>query len=267
VAVLLSWNVAGRVRAVPEQAAALTAFGADVVALQEVRATAYPAWREALIAAGYAHVHAAPLPAAGGRAPSPERRLGVLLAAREPLEPLPSPELPWPERHASAMTAALGEVHVLHAPISSKAERAKVRTLEAVAADLRAPRPHPVVLCGDLNTPSYETREGEVRSFARTRTGRLREGFDQRHDDAELGIVVGLAGAGYVDAFRVLHGYERRDRSWVFPHGRGGWRLDHVLARGLEVRACEYEHGWREARLSDHSAVWADLCSPSPNAS
>jgi endonuclease/exonuclease/phosphatase family metal-dependent hydrolase len=157
----------------------------------------------------------------------------------------------------------LGEVHVLHAPISSKAERVKVRTLEIVAADLRRPRDHPVVLCGDLNTPSYETREGEVRSFARTRTGRLREGFDERHDAAELDIVFGLTqDAGYVDAFRVLHGYERRDRSWVFPNGKGGWRLDHVLARGLHVEACEYVHVWREAGLSDHSAVWARLGSP-----
>ncbi|HEU4974280.1 MAG TPA: endonuclease/exonuclease/phosphatase family protein [Baekduia sp.] len=258
--VLLSWNVAGRVRSAPDQAAVASGFGADVLALQEVRASALPTWREALASAGYAHVHAACLPD-GGRG-APERRLGVLLAAREPLEPLGGPAVPWPERHACAMTTAFGEVHVLHAPISSKAERAKVRTLEAVTADLRRPRPHPVVLCGDLNTPSYETREGEVRSFARTRTGRLREGFDQRHDDAELGIVVGLRDAGYVDAFRLLHGYGRRDRSWVFPHGRGGWRLDHVLARGLEVLACEYEHRWREAGLSDHSAVWAELRSP-----
>ena len=45
--VLVSWNVAGRVRSVPEQAAALGQCPADVVALQEVRATALPAWREA----------------------------------------------------------------------------------------------------------------------------------------------------------------------------------------------------------------------------
>jgi exonuclease III len=87
----------------------------------------------------------------------------------------------------------------------------------------------------------------------------LREGFDERHDAAELGIVVGLLRHGYVDAFRALHGYERRDRSWLYPNGKTGWRLDHVLVRGADVVACEYVHSWREARLSDHSAVWADL--------
>jgi endonuclease/exonuclease/phosphatase family metal-dependent hydrolase len=40
-------------------------------------------------------------------------------------------------------------------------------------------------------------------------------------------------------------------------------RLDHVLVRGLDVIACEYEHAWRERRLSDHSAMWADLHFPS----
>ncbi len=257
--VVVSWNVAGRVRTVPEQAAALAGRRADVVALQEVRASALEAWRDALGAQGYPHVHVSPTPPGGG----PLRRLGVLLAARAPLAPLPGvPGVPWPERHAAAMTT-LGEVHVLHAPISSKAEQVKVRTLESVAAALAPPREHPVVLVGDLNTPAYESREGEVRSFARTRTGRLRASFDERHDAAELGILVGLAGAGYADAFRAVHGYvARRDRSWMYPNGRMGYRLDHVLVRGTEVIDCDYEHTWREARLSDHSAVWAAVRSP-----
>jgi endonuclease/exonuclease/phosphatase family metal-dependent hydrolase len=259
VAIVLSWNVAGRVRSVPEQAAALAGRHADVVALQEVRASALSAWTAALRDLGYAHLHHSPVPAT----PAPERRLGVLIASRTPVRPLPGPPLPWPERHAAVLTEDLGEVHVLHAPISAKAGRAKVLTLESVAARLAPPRDHPVVLVGDLNTPAYESREGEVRSFARTRTGRLREAFDERHDAAELALVPGLAAHGFDDAFRVRHGYGRRDRSWMYPNNKMGYRLDHVLVRGLEVRACEYEHGWREARLSDHSAVWADLSFPS----
>jgi endonuclease/exonuclease/phosphatase family metal-dependent hydrolase len=41
-----------------------------------------------------------------------------------------------------------------------------------------------------------------------------------------------------------------------------GYRLDHILVRGLAVEACEYEHAWREAGLSDHSALWARLRVP-----
>jgi exonuclease III len=110
---------------------------------------------------------------------------------------------------------------------------------------------------GDFNTPAYESREGEVRTFARTRTGRLRPDYGERHDRAELALVTGLLEHGYDDAFRTVHGYGRRDRSWLYPNGKMGYRLDHILVRGLGAQACEYRHDWREARLSDHAGMWA----------
>jgi len=151
------------------------------------------------------------------------------------------------------------EIHNLHAPISSKAELAKVLTLEAMYEHLITAGETPRVLVGDLNTPQYESREGEVRSFARTRAGAIRPTHGERHDRAELALIVGLRDAGYRDAFREVHGYSRRDRSWLYPNGKMGWRLDHVITRGLGVTDCEYEHSWREQRLSDHSAIWAEL--------
>jgi endonuclease/exonuclease/phosphatase family metal-dependent hydrolase len=260
VAIVLSWNVAGRVRSVPEQAAALAGRTADVVVLQEVRAAAHGAWREALGQVGLVHQHYSAPPHRG----TAERRLGVLLAARGPLEPLPGIDgLPWPERYAAAHLPQLGfDVHGLHAPISAKAERVKVVTLERVAQALGGPGA-PGLLAGDFNTPAYESREGEVRSFARTRGGALRDGFDERHDEAELGMVPGLERDGvWTDAFRAIHGYGARDRSWMYANAKFGWRLDHVFVRGLEIVDCAYEHAWREARLSDHSAVWADVRFP-----
>jgi exonuclease III len=263
VATVLSWNVAGRVRSVAAQADALAQRPVDVVALQEVRASAAAAWRDALVAQGYPHV-VLTLPA-GGEARPPHRRLGVLVAAREPLELLPPLELPWPERHVAVRTQLDGarvELHDLHAPISSKAEQVKVRMLETVYAALAAPSDVPRILVGDLNTPRYESREGEVQSFARTRAGNIRPSHGERHDAAELALIVGLREHGYVDAFRDVHGYARRDRSWLYPHGKTGYRLDHVIVRGLEPVACEYEHGWRDAGLSDHAAIWARLEPP-----
>jgi exonuclease III len=260
VPVVLSWNVAGRVRSVPEQAVALAGRHADVVVLQEVRASAHGTWSAALSHLGLTHQHYSAPPSGGGA----ERRLGVLLAAATPLEPLPGIEgLPWPERHAAAHLPALGfDVHGLHAPISAKAERVKVVTLERVAAALSGPGA-PGILVGDFNTPAYESREGEVRSFARTRIGALRDGFDERHDRAELGLVPGLErSGGWTDAFRAVHGYGARDRSWMYANAKFGYRLDHAFVRGLRVAACAYEHGWREARLSDHSALWADVSIP-----
>lgn len=258
--VVLSWNVQGRVRRVPEQAAALATRPADVVALQEIRVSALPAWQAELAALGYVH-QAASLTDTARRAP--ERRLGVLVASRTPVAALPPvADLPWPERHLAVQTELDDhpvELHDLHAPISQKAGQVKVRTLETMFGVLADRSELPRILVGDLNTPRYESREGEVQTFARTRSGNLRPDYGERHDNAELALIVGLQAHGYVDAFRVLHGYARRDRSWLYPHGKTGYRLDHAMVRGLRVVACEYEHGWRDAGLSDHAAMWVEL--------
>ncbi|MFL5902754.1 MAG: endonuclease/exonuclease/phosphatase family protein [Solirubrobacteraceae bacterium] len=92
---LVSWNVAGRVRRLDEQAAAIAGEVPDLVVLQESRGRPFLAggrrsepwvWRMS-----------APPPTFP--APLGRRGLAVLLAWRWPLAVLPSPEaLPWPER-------------------------------------------------------------------------------------------------------------------------------------------------------------------------
>ena len=129
----------------------------------------------------------------------------------------------------------------LHAPLSQREDQAKIRTLEAVYASLAALDDHvPALLCGDLNTPQYEDREGVVQTFAQTRTGCLRPGRGERHDRAERTMITGPPGWG--DAFRTLHGYAARDRSW--KAGRHpGYRLDHILiSPALTAMACAYDH-------------------------
>ena len=63
---------------------------------------------------------------------------------------------------------------------------------------------------------------------------------------------------GFRDAVRAVHGWEAKERSWTYPNG-GGYRLDHLLARGADVRGAAYAHGLREEGLSDHSALAVDL--------
>src|SRR3954453_14274610 len=259
-AIVVTWNVAGRVRTVDPQAAALATQPADLIALQEIRLSSLVAWRAALREMGFAHVITSFDAHDMAVQPAPDRRLGVLIAGRAPVSPLPLPaDVPWPERVLSARTE-LGELVNLHAPISSKPDEVKVRTLEAVYAHLGSGSPAgPGAVVGDLNTPQYESREGEVSSFARTRSGRIRPAYGERHDRAELLLITGLAEHGWVDAFRVLHGYGRRDRSWLYPNRKMGYRLDHVMVRGLRVEECEYRHDWRDAGLSDHAGMWATL--------
>src|SRR3954451_13324662 len=92
---VVSWNVAGRVGAQPEQAAALAGAGADIVALQEVTARTAPLWSTSLAAAGLP----ACVAAIARLPPKPtRRRLAVLTAARSTLSRLAGPQVPWPER-------------------------------------------------------------------------------------------------------------------------------------------------------------------------
>lgn len=255
---VLTWNLAGRVGEARErQAAGVLAAEADVVCLQEVTPTTSAGWQADLGAAGY-EVAVAEWPVK----PVGSRRLAVLIAARAGIAASGSlPTIPWPERHLAVVTRDGLQVHTLHAPLSTKPGRVKVATLEALYAAVCRDDDAPRVVTGDFNTPQYESREGEVQTFARTRSGRIREAYGEDHDRAELRLISDLPARGWRDAFRHLHGYERRDRSWK---GFGpGYRLDHiVVSPNLDVLACDYFHAWREAGLSDHSGMWADLRRP-----
>jgi exonuclease III len=254
---LITWNVARRVRPLAAQAAALGERGPDVIALQEVTSRSLPLWEAVLATLGLPHVACTLRGAEPAREPAARRRTGVLLAARAPLEPLPGLlPVPWAE---SALAARIDgvEVHTVHVPNAANGE-IKPQTLAAVRVGL-AERTGPRVLCGDLNTPRRELPDGTVWSFARDGKGRLRPERAGFWDDAETGVVPGLRDLGFHDAFRALHGYAERSPSWVWRHG-GGWRLDHVFcSRELEPAASRYHHPWRDAGLSDHSALEADL--------
>jgi exodeoxyribonuclease III len=258
--VLLTWNVAGRVGPNQErQIAALAERSFDVLCLQEVTPTTRERWIEALEDRGL-HVAVSEWPVH----PRGSRRFAVLVASAEPVRPLAPPDLPWSERHLAVRTALDDrevDVHTLHAPLSAKEDLVKVRTLEALFAALAGRNGDgvPRVVAGDFNTPRYESREGEIITFARDRRGRMREELGERHDRAELLLIDELTRHSWRDAFRALHGYARRDRSYAMRTGYG-WRLDHIIASpDLEPAEADYVHEWRTDRLSDHSAMWARL--------
>lgn len=253
---LITWNVAGRVGRQPEQAEVIARVSPDVVALQEVTVRTLPFWRAALAKMGHAECETT---LDGAARVAGRRLLGVLTAAREPLQRLASPpEAPWPER---ILCCALGEVEIvnLHSPIAPAPDLAKVRTHEAVATYLSRASARARVLCGDLNTPRRELPDGDVITFAYNSARRLRPDRGERWDRAERALVRGLPERGWVDAFRALHGYSERHASWTFPDDRGGWRLDHVLVEHLRPVASAYAHDWRRAGLSDHSALVVDF--------
>ena len=263
---VITWNVARRTSRLAEQAAALATRDPDVVALQEVTARTLPTWRAACRRIGLPHVRASLDDADPAREPAGRRRTGVLLAARRPLaghaQRLP---VPWDETAIAGVAEFEPlpvEVCCVHVPNAANGE-VKIRTLEAIRAGLEAAPPAARVLCGDLNIPRREHPDGRVVSFARDSAERLRPERGPRWDAAELGVVPGLRDLGYADAFRARHGYAAREPSWTWRqiagHG-GGWRLDHLFTSPeLRPAASLYHHAWRDAGLSDHSALEADL--------
>jgi len=262
---LITWNVAGRSKRLPEQASAIAAREPDIVALQEVTRRTRPLWDRAFELMGLTHVSASTVD--GGLSDGTVgRRTLVMIGARVALEEVHKPlAVPRPESALSVLARSSSgplEIHCVHVPNAANGW-VKVETLQALRRGLETPSSAPRVLCGDLNTPRRESPDGTTISFARDSRGRLRPERGPEWDAAELGIVPGLRELGYRDAFRTRHGYASRSPSWTWKtiagHD-GGWRLDHTfLAAELVPLACQYHHQWREQGLSDHSALETDL--------
>ncbi len=255
---LVSWNVAGRVKCLEEQAERLLSLYADVICLQEITRSTLPRWEKLLHDAGYLGVEH------GASDAARSRPLMVLTACREPIEPIAVDGAPWPERVLAVRMPTGLELVNVHSPISPKPQLAKVRTHEAVHRHLaNDPHGRPRILCGDLNTPRKEHRDGSVWTFARDQYGRLRDDRGELWDEAELALIRGLEPYGFRDAYRLSHGHEVRELSWEWLRWKGGYRLDHlILSASITVQSCGYEHQWRKGGLSDHSALIARLQIP-----
>ena len=237
-----------------------------MVCLQEIRPSTRGRWATALAEAGLGHA------LDSGRFRN-GRRLFNLACSRWPLTELPAIAAPQPERVLSTVVETpygLLDLHNAHVPPAQSRGFTKVESCEAIHERLARPADRHRILCGDLNTPRAETPEGEVITFApnppesvasaAARLGYASQG-PERWDAAERGITADLAAWDLTDCFRLLNGWERQDASWVFhtrARRKAAFRLDHVLASaGLGVEWCDYQHGWRELGLSDHSAIEA----------
>ena len=234
------------------QAQAVERREPDIVCLQEVRASTAPRWRKALARHGLVHT-------LDTSEVAPPRRLFNLIAGRWELNPLPGLLFPQPERVlGSICESPWGQVEIwtAHIPPAPSNGLVKVETCEVLFAELARCASRHRLLCGDLNTPRYESEKGEIETFASNHPE-----HEARWDAAERSLLEGLAAWDLADAFRALNGYGRRDVSWVFHTRRrrkAAHRLDHILAAAsLNPAYCDYVHEWREAGLSDHSAMEA----------
>lgn len=250
---------------VREQAEALLGREPDVVALQEVTPSSAALFREHLGRAGLPHIAYSNAPA------SPKSRsLGVLVASRHRLEPIPPLHVPWPEKALSVLVRADDvelDLHAVHVPPGTSNAWIKIETLEGIHRGLAHASARSRLLCGDFNAPQRELPSGRVVTWAEAVSGadfrlasRIAGGPGERWDAAERAVLTGLAAYDLPDIFRLLHGYGVEGFSWALTHkGREiRRRIDHVFAsRSLGPQECTYLHAWREGKLSDHAAIEA----------
>jgi endonuclease/exonuclease/phosphatase family metal-dependent hydrolase len=281
---LLSWNLASRLRHIPQQVEMLASREPDLVALQEVTRPGLSRLRTLLAHGGLMYqadsFELAPCPTLF----TGPRRYGLLIASRFPLRPW-EPDcfnVPWPERLLSVgidTPYGLLELHTTHIPPGVTNGWIKIEMLEGLYAGLAHPSIVPRVLCGDFNTPQLERPTGEIVTWGQRINAKgaavirqhLRGGEGARWDRGERQILQGLAAYDLHDVYRQLHGYATPGSSW-YPHREDrhrqarliGRRFDHVFASAsLHPVSCRYLQASREAGLSDHAALDV-VFSPSP---
>lgn len=127
----------------------------------------------------------------------------------------------------------------------------KVETFEGIYERLCQDTEYPRILCGDFNSPQTELPNGTTIPFGTN---------NKRWPEAELSVIIGLGKHDLRDVYRLLHGFDEQETSWVIRN-RGkeyGRRFDHVFAsRHLNAIACTYLHTLREQGLSDHAPIEA----------
>lgn len=98
-----------------------------------------------------------------------------------------------------------------------------------------------VIITGDINTGKHYLDE---------------EGATFLHS----GYLAQFEEKGLIDAWRAIHG-EQRSFSW-YSHVGNGFRLDHFYidkALASHIKSCEYHHGYREEKITDHSMMILEL--------
>jgi endonuclease/exonuclease/phosphatase family metal-dependent hydrolase len=250
---LISWNIAGRVKARGAQLEWIASERADVLALQEV--VGAPDLKQGLSALGFEHF--------ASTKPTGGRNKLVAIASCKPFRVISAFAVPHPER-AISCRISLGskgvELHCVHVPPGSIYRRIKIEFLEAVTRGLST-RERPQLLVGDFNCPQF--MEPVVVTWAQKRGKdggwQLRKIFrdvdGSRWDAAERSIL--CPRDDMTDAFKSLNGVAID----TYPaKAKGGPNcFDHMIA-SVSIMPSTIRLATRvlEEKLSDHAALVAE---------
>ncbi len=279
---VLSWNIRGIKglgdKRLDDMLQGLGGLGPDVLLLQEVgHAGELPKrLRAGLAALGFSYFHHA----APGHGMLPHAEYGSAIASRWRISDHASTWLvPTQGKGLRSELIARATLHIeglavevisAHMPNGSGNGWTKIEHFEALVRHIERLRDRPVILGGDFNEPRIERPDGRWLCFGESLYGGnvwrpwkhwthngVRD-TGQRWCSAVRSVLAADNVGGLVDACRAVRGPAAVATTHV---AKGQNRFfDHILAsRHFTIEDMGFEHAWREAGWSDHSAVWAKL--------
>ena len=265
---IVSWNTAKRLKRIDNQIECILKLKADVVALQEIIPSTEKIFKECLKSLYPYQVSSFEL-TEDVSILIKKRSFGELLLSKFPISPQ-DPQLvnvPWTERILSAKLN-LGHisilVHTTHIPPGSSNGWIKIEMINGIVDHLiKNKQKLPQLLCGDFNTPKFESKEAGVVTFGQRldSSGNPRinsNGLDW--DASERSLFEELCKHGILETFRQVHPNDYSSYSWKFIRKNKIFkrRFDHIFASDtLKAIQCKYPQ--IPSGLSDHFPIFAEF--------
>jgi exonuclease III len=277
---IISWNLNARSRAsvLRSQCNYLLKGRFDLITLQEVTSTSVGFIKKSLEdIGGYFVVSSLDL-ARDHKILLGRRKYGEVIASRFRFSTNDPGRMavPFPERVLSVelVDTHVGlNIHTTHVPPGSTNGVIKVEHFEGLSQFLNETRTRFQILTGDFNSPQLEHSTHGVVTWGQRLSvlGQLRYYINprwraacsaERWDAAERSIIEQGSNQLLYDAFRSIPEHGEGEYSWVMKRkGRETKRrYDHIfVSSSINTRRCYYDQEPRQAGLSDHSPIIAEI--------
>lgn len=268
---IISWNTAKRLKRIEGQISFLEDSKADIIALQEIIPSTEKVFKREL-ANNYPYQISSFDLAVDKSILNKKRMFGELFLSKFPLVPQnpKNVNVPWHERILTVKAKIdrnLLTLHTTHIPPGSSNGWIKVEMIDGIVDHLiENKNEFPVVLCGDFNTPKFESKEFGLVTFAQNlkKNGQpsnkksFRGGLGVDWDKSERSLFEKLRNHKILETFRQLNPTLFEAYSWSFSRKGKVFRhrFDHIFASDdLIAQQCEYLYP--EESLSDHLPISA----------
>lgn len=266
-----SWNTAKRLKQINFQIEFLDEHDSDVTALQEVIPSTETIFRDRL-KDKYPYQMSSFELAPDLSLLKKKRMFGQLILSKFPIRPLDPNRIavPWQERVLSCFIT-VGDhqimLHTTHIPPGSSNGWVKIQMINGIVEHLiKQQNEHEQILCGDFNTPKFESPENGLVTFGQninkngkvTAKKRFRNGLGSDWDKGERSLFVKLPEHGILELFRIHNPNDYTSFSWQFSRKGKKFtnRFDHIFAsQTLDCLDCSYLETAGE--ISDHLPITA----------